>query len=53
MPELTPMPGDNGKQKNNKRKSNKGGGERIIKNATTTMEFLMTDDEVWKRNFLG
>jgi hypothetical protein len=52
-PELTPTPGDNGKQKNNKRKSDKAREERIIKNATPITDFLMKDDEVWKRNFSG
>jgi hypothetical protein len=47
MPKLTPTPGDNGKWNNNKRKSNKAGGERIIKNATPIMDFLMKDNEVY------
>jgi hypothetical protein len=38
MPELTPMPGDNGKQKNDKRKSDKVEGERIIKNTAPITE---------------
>ncbi len=53
MPELTPKPRDNGKQKNNKRKTDKVGEERVIKNTAPITEFLMKDDEVWKRNFAG
>jgi hypothetical protein len=52
-PKLTSMPGDDGKQKNKKRKSNKVGGERAIKNTTPITEFLMKDNEVWERNFAG
>jgi hypothetical protein len=52
-PKLTSKPGDNGKQMNNKRKTNKVGEECVIKNATPITEFLMKDDEVWKRDFVG
>jgi hypothetical protein len=45
-PELTPT--HDGKRKNNKRKTNKFGGERVIKNAAPIMEFLMKDNKVWK-----
>ncbi len=51
MPELTPKPGDNRKRKNNKRKTDKVREERVIKNAALITEFVMKDDEVWKRNF--
>ncbi len=50
-PKLTPTPGDNGKWKNKKRKSDKVGGERVIKNAAPITELFMMDDEVWKCNF--
>jgi hypothetical protein len=53
MPELTPMPGDDGKRKNNKRKTNEVEEELVTKNAAPITEFLMKDDEVWKRNFAG
>ncbi len=53
MPELTPKPGDNGKRKNNKRKTNKVGEEHVIKNAAPITEFLMKDDDVWKCNLAG
>jgi hypothetical protein len=52
-PKLTPKPGDNRKRKNNKRKTDKVREERVIKNAAPITEFLMKDDEVWKRNFAG
>jgi hypothetical protein len=53
MPELTPEPRDNGKGKNNKRKTNKVGEERVINNTAPITEFVMKDDEVWKRIFAG
>jgi hypothetical protein len=53
MPELAHKPGDDGKQKNNKRKTNKVREERVIKNAAPITEFLMKDDEIWKCNFAG
>jgi hypothetical protein len=47
MPKLTPTSGDNGKRNNNKRKFDKAGEERVIKNSTPITEFLIKDNEVW------